>query len=70
MTKRSDTKFETPYDAGYHAGFFGANTFNSHFSFFSTKERMQEWNRGNKAGSAKREADEFEQRKLKLKKHL
>lgn len=56
------TDFKTPYDAGYDAGMFGANTFNSHFKWFNTKERMEEWSRGNKAGSAKRESNRYDQR--------
>lgn len=51
------TTFKTPYDAGYDAGRYGANTFNSHFSWFNTKERVKEWQRGNDAGSYAREKD-------------
>ena len=50
-------KFETPYDAGFNAGLFGANTFNSHYSFFLNEASMKEWKRGNDLGSKKREAD-------------
>lgn len=51
------TRFASPYDAGYNAGRYGANNFNSHYSFFRTKESMQEWQRGNTDGSNKREAE-------------
>ncbi len=51
------TRFETAYDAGFDAGKYGANNFNSHYSWFSTKEKMQHWLKGNNAGSAKREAE-------------
>jgi hypothetical protein len=52
------TKFLSPYHAGYDAGQCGANAYNTHFSFFSTKERMQEWQRGNDDGSKKRAAEQ------------
>lgn len=51
------THFETPYDAGFDAGRYGVNTFNSHFKWFTTKESTEEWQRGNDLGSKKREAD-------------
>lgn len=59
--------FNNAFDAGYDAGKNGANTFNSHYRWFATKESMQEWQRGNDAGSKKREADREAERKLKLK---
>lgn len=51
------TRFKSPYDAGYDAGRYGANNFNSHYSFFRTKDSLREWQRGNDAGSKKREAE-------------
>ena len=63
----TETNFKTPYDAGYNAGVYGANNFNSHFKWFQTKEKMQEWQRGNDAGSAQREADSHEERQERLK---
>lgn len=64
----TEIKFNTPYDAGYNAGMYGANSFNSHYSWFSTKEKMKEWQRGNDAGSAKRESEHFEEAKRRIKK--
>lgn len=62
------TKFKTPYDAGFDAGKFGANNFNSHFSWFNTKERMEEWSWGKKDGLAKRESDRYSKKSKHLKK--
>ena len=59
----NNIKFKTPYEARFDAGKNGANTFNSHYSWFTTKESMNEWQRGNNAGSAKREA-EYNNKKL------
>lgn len=50
-------KFDNAYDAGYDAGLNGANTNNSHFSWFATKENLANWQRGNNDGSYKRELD-------------
>lgn len=38
------------YLAGYDAGKNGPNTTNANFSLFSTKEKMEEWSKGNKDG--------------------
>lgn len=43
-------KFKNAYDAGYDAGMNSPDTNNSHFSWFATKELMEEWSRGNKEG--------------------
>ena len=51
------TMYASAYEAGFEAGRYGANNFNAHYSWFSTKEKMKEWQRGNDAGSKKREAD-------------
>ena len=34
------------YDAGYDCGINGPNTTNCHFTYFSTKELTEEWERG------------------------
>lgn len=57
--------FDNAYDAGFNAGRFGANTFNSHYSWFRTEESMREWQRGNDLGSKKREADREIPKRLK-----
>lgn len=62
------TEFSNPYDAGYNAGMYGANSFNAHYSWFNTKERMKEWQRGNDAGSEKREANHHADRQARVKK--
>lgn len=38
--------FNTPYEAGYDAKENGPSIRNCHFGFFSTPERKQEWERG------------------------
>lgn len=58
-------EFANPYEAGYDAGRYGANTFNAHFKWFSTKEKMEDWSRGNKEGAAKKLANREELRKIK-----
>lgn len=48
--------FESPYQAGRDAGINGPNTRNCHFTWFSSKERTAEWERGKAAGDAVRAA--------------
>lgn len=43
--------FICSYDAGYDAGKNGSNTANTHYIWFATKEKMLEWERGQKAGA-------------------
>lgn len=64
MSISNHVHFETPYDAGFDAGKYGSNNFNSHHSWVDTKEKTQEWQRGNTEGRSKREVGE-ETKKLK-----
>lgn len=38
--------FNTAYDAGFDAGLYDSDNFNTHYKWFRTKESMQEWERG------------------------
>lgn len=38
------------YQMGYDCAINGANTTNSHFSLFSTPEKLKEWQRGREDG--------------------
>ena len=59
-------EFTNAYEAGFDAGRYGANNFNAHYKWFNTKKLMQEWQRGNELGIAKRMAEhEDKSRKLK-----
>ena len=44
----------TPYRAGLECGLYGPNETNCHFSLFSTREKTTDWERGKKAGEARR----------------
>lgn len=44
------TEMKQIYDAGFDAGRNGSNATNTHFSYFSTKEKMEEWSRGKADG--------------------
>jgi hypothetical protein len=55
-TKMDRFPVNTPYQAGFNAGFHGPNTTNSHFAWFSTRERTDEWERGKKDGEVERAA--------------
>lgn len=46
--------FASPYEAGSHAGLFGANMFNSHVMWFRTKSSTTQWEVGYKKGLAER----------------
>jgi hypothetical protein len=53
--KFKDKILQIVYDWGYHAGYFGANSNNVHFSFFTTPEKTKAWTQGNDDGSFERE---------------
>lgn len=55
--KEKTPELQQAYDHGYNAGYFGANDQNCHFSIFSTPAKMKAWQRGNDAGSNKREQE-------------
>lgn len=59
----SKQKFISAYDAGYDAGLNGANTDNSHFSWFNKPENTKEWERGNKDGIGQLESEKQPMRK-------
>lgn len=45
---------DDPYVFGYDCGLKGANTYNCHFSIFSSRERTKEWERGKRDGERAR----------------
>lgn len=51
-------KFQSAYEAGFDAGKNGPDTLNCDFRWFRSKESMQEWERGKKAGSVTPESGE------------
>ena len=55
---RRKQELRTPYDAGYDCGYFGADTKNCHFAWFSTPENTPSWELGKRNGEAARKADE------------
>ncbi len=50
---RTFKSFKTAYDAGYDCGLNGSDNFNSHYRFFTTKESMQEWEKGKRNAEQK-----------------
>lgn len=54
--------FNSAYEAGFDCGLHGADNFNTHYRFFSTKKGMQDWETGKrnaqiKEGLIDKEAD-------------
>ena len=47
------TDFKSAYEAGFDAGVNGSNNFNTHFKWFNTKERMQDWETGKRNAQIK-----------------
>jgi ribosome modulation factor len=41
---------QSPYQAGYDAGFNGANTENCNYTWFATPEMTKQWEEGNEQG--------------------
>lgn len=53
--------------AGYNCALYGANKVNSHFSWFLSPTLLDAWERGNKAGTAVKEAKIREEESAKVK---
>lgn len=49
---QAQRQFKSAYEAGRDAGLHGANPANSHFSWFSSREQANEWDRGRASISA------------------
>lgn len=46
----TEKQFNNAYEAGFDAGRNGADTNNSHYSWFANIDLMNSWSRGNKDG--------------------
>ncbi len=52
------------YQAGFSAGKDGANTTNSHFSFFATKEQTADWEAGQRDGKKAKARNQGQRKKI------
>ncbi len=45
-----DSQLQKCYEMGYDAGLKGVNNINTHFSLFTSPNRLKAWERGSKQG--------------------